>query len=146
TRRFDALKLWVSLRALGADRLGELFDATIDLAADVANEVDADDLLELVGRSQLSTVLFRVRPEGTDAATQDALVAGVRRVLFESGRALVAKTVIDDRPCLKLTLLNPTTSLDDVREVLAMVKDAAATLADLESETDAALVGAEPLA
>jgi hypothetical protein len=33
-----------------------------------------------------------------------------------------------------------------VREVLAMVKDAAATLADLESETDAALVGAEPLA
>ena len=146
TRRFDALKLWVTLRALGADRLGELFDATIGLAADVANEVDADDLLELVGRSQLSTVLFRVRPEGTDAATQDALVAGVRRVLFESGRALVAKTVIDDRPCLKLTLLNPTTTLEDVREVLAMVKDAAATLADLEAETDAALVGAEPLA
>ena len=64
-------------------------------------------------------MLFRVRPDGADAATQDALVAGVRRVLFESGRALVAKTVIDGRPCLKLTLLNPETTLDDVRGVLA---------------------------
>lgn len=146
TRRFDALKLWVTLRALGADRLGELFDATIDLAASAADEVDADDLLELVGRSQLSTVLFRVHPVGADAATQDTLVAGVRRVLFESGRALVAKTVIDGRPCLKLTLLNPATTLDDVRDVLAMVKDAAATLADLEADADAALVGAEPQA
>ncbi|MHC2998268.1 pyridoxal phosphate-dependent decarboxylase family protein [Microbacterium sp. HJ5] len=148
TRRFDALKLWVTLRALGADRVGELFDAVIDLAAETHDEVASDPELELVGRTQLSTVLFRVCPAGTDAATQDGLVAGVRRVLFESGRALVAKTVIDGRPCLKLTLLNPETTIDDVRAILAMVKDAAAALAgmsgDLESDLgDAAFAGAE---
>jgi L-2,4-diaminobutyrate decarboxylase len=143
TRRFDALKLWVTLRALGADRIGEMFDAVIDLAAAVGDEIAADPGLELVGRTQLSTVLFRVRPDGADPATQDALVAAVRRVLFESGRALVAKTVIDGRPCLKLTLLNPETTLDDVRRILEMVKDAATTLAGIAPGFDEALAGAE---
>lgn len=134
TRRFDALKLWVSLRAIGADSIGEMFDTVIDLASAVSDAVAADEELELVGRTQLSTVLFRVRPDGTTADEQDALVAGIRRVLFESGRALVAKTVIDGRPCLKLTLLNPETTLADVRAILDMVKDAASTLAGISSE------------
>lgn len=131
TRRFDALKLWTTLRAIGADGLGDMFDQVVDLAAAVGDEIAADPELELVGRSQLSTVLFRVRPAGADDATADALVAQVRRVLFESGRALVAKTVIDGRPCLKLTLLNPSTSVADIRRVLDLVKDAAAALVDL---------------
>ena len=143
TRRFDALKLWVTLRAMGADGVGALFDEVIDLAASVGDLVEADPDLELVGRTQLSTVLFRVRPDGASPAAQDALVAGVRRVLFESGRALVAKTVIDGRPCLKLTLLNPETTLDDVRAILGMVKDAAAALAGMSADLDDALVGAE---
>jgi len=84
-------------------------------------------------------VLFRLRTEGTSSEERDALVAGVRRVLFESGRALVAKTVIDGRPCLKLTLLNPETTLADVRAILDMVKDAATTLAGIGSE----LIGAD---
>jgi L-2,4-diaminobutyrate decarboxylase len=143
TRRFDALKLWVTLRALGADRIGDMFDTVIDLAEIVGDEIAADPELELVGRTQLSTVLFRVQPEGVDDRTRDTLVAGVRRVLFESGRALVAKTVIDGRPCLKLTLLNPSTTLDDIRQILAMVKDAATTLAGIAPEFDEALAGAE---
>lgn len=143
TRRFDALKLWVTLRAIGADRIGEMFDAVIDLASAVSDEVAADPELELVGRTQLSTVLFRVRPEGTDRSAQDALVAGVRRVLFESGRALVAKTVIEGRPCLKLTLLNPETTLNDVRAILTMVKDTAAALAGMSPDLGDVLAGAE---
>jgi L-2,4-diaminobutyrate decarboxylase len=46
-------------------------------------------------------------------------------VLFDSGRALVAKTVIDGRPCLKLTLLNPDATLADIRGVLELVRSAA---------------------
>ncbi|GAA2981789.1 L-2,4-diaminobutyrate decarboxylase [Microbacterium terrae] len=135
TRRFDALKLWTTLRSMGPDRVGELFDTAIDLAAAVHDEIEADGELELVGRSQLSTVLFRVRPAAApDDAARDALVAPVRRVLFESGRVLVAKTVIDGRPCLKLTLLNPATTLDDVREILRVVKDAATALAGIAGE------------
>src|SRR5690606_27469086 len=90
---------------------------------------DADRDLELVGRSQLSTVLFRYAPDGLSETDGDALVPEIRRVLFESGRAHVAKTVIDGRPCLKLTLLNPEVGLPDVRRILESIKSVGAELA-----------------
>lgn len=76
TRRFDALKLWATLRSMGTAQIGELFDAVIDLATAAGDLVDADPELELVGRTQLSTVLFRARPGDVPPAVQDELVAG----------------------------------------------------------------------
>lgn len=128
TRRFDALKLWATLRALGPDGLGTMVDRMIDLASRTHAVVRADPDFELVARTDLSTVLFRYAPAGVGDAEADRLVPLVRRVLFESGRAMVAKTVIEGRPCLKLTLLNPDATLDDVRGVLDLVRTAAAAL------------------
>lgn len=130
TRRFDALKLWTTLRALGADRLGAMFDTVLDLATAVHRWVEEDDDLVLVGRTQLSTVLFRYQPPGVPDAQADALVPQIRSALFGSGRALVAKTVVDGRACLKLTLLNPDTTLDDVVGVLELVRAAGAALVE----------------
>ena len=142
TRRFDALKLWTTLRALGADGIGSMFDAVLDLAARVHDELERDVDFELIGRTQLSTVLFRYQPVDVTDAQADRLVPLVRRVLFESGRAVVAKTVVDGRPCLKLTLLNPDTTLDDVRAVLELVRGAASALVERDDLVGAAEVGA----
>ncbi|MBA8808119.1 pyridoxal phosphate-dependent decarboxylase family protein [Promicromonospora sukumoe] len=125
TRRFDALKLWVTLRALGADGIGAMVDAVCDLTAAVHQDLATDRDFRLVGGTDLSTVLFRYEPDGLDVERADALVPQVRRVLFDSGRTLVAKTVIDGRPCLKLTLLNPDATLADIRGVLELVRSAA---------------------
>jgi L-2,4-diaminobutyrate decarboxylase len=137
TRRFDALKLWVTLRALGADGVGAMVDAVCDLAAAVHQDLATDHDFRVVGTTLLSTVVFRYQPEGLDAARADALVPQVRRVLFDSGRALVAKTVIDGRPCLKLTLLNPDATLADIRGVLELVRSAAHGLLAGEALLDA---------
>ncbi|WP_312854878.1 pyridoxal phosphate-dependent decarboxylase family protein [Agromyces agglutinans] len=136
TRRFDALKLWATLRAIGADGLGDLFDRVLDLTQEVHAAVAAADDLELVSRTDLSTVLFRYRPAGCPDAEADRLVALIRRVLFESGRAHVAKTVIDGRPCLKLTLLNPETTLAQVLDVFDLVRAAGDGLRDAEHLDD----------
>ncbi|NQX28793.1 pyridoxal-dependent decarboxylase [Microbacteriaceae bacterium VKM Ac-2854] len=128
TRRFDALKLWTTLRAVGAQGLGAMFDDVLALAQAVQVLVVADPELELVGETQLSTVLFRYRSASMTAEQADALVPLIRRVLFESGRALVAKTVIDGRPTLKLTLLNPETTPEQVAAVLELVKNAGSAL------------------
>lgn len=122
TRRFDALKLWVTLRALGAEGVGALFDRVLDLAADVHRVVDADPDLHLRAHTDLSTVLFGYQPSGMPDAEADRLVPEIRAAMLASGRAMVAKTVLDGRPCLKLTLLNPDATLDDVCGVLEVVK------------------------
>jgi len=134
TRRFDALKLWMTLRVIGADGIGRLLDDAIDVAARIGRTVEADAELELVRVPALSTVLFRPRPAGADGRPvsddeSDALVRPIRDALFAEGRSLVAATVVDGRPCLKLTVLDPNLADDDVAAVLSDVRGAARYLA-----------------
>ncbi|SEP27812.1 pyridoxal phosphate-dependent decarboxylase family protein [Trujillonella endophytica] len=128
TRRFDALKLWVTLRAMGADAIGDAFDACLDLATQVAEDLGAAPDVEVHSAPTLSTVLFRWTPAALDPAVADGLVAGIRERLFDEGEALVARTVVDGRPWLKFTLLDPGTTRDDVRAVLDLVRAAGAEL------------------
>ena len=122
TRRFDALKLWTTLRSLGPDAIGDMVDACCDLAAEVRELLAEDPDLHVLGTTDLSTVIFRFRPAGLDDSRADALQPLIRRILFHSGRAMVARTTIDGTPWLKLTLLNPDTTLLDVAAVLDLVR------------------------
>jgi L-2,4-diaminobutyrate decarboxylase len=125
TRRLDALKLWMTLRTVGAPHLGELFDRVVDLADDAYRCLRADPDFEVAAAPTLSTVLFRYRPPGVDAATSDRLVPAVRERLFASGAAVVAGTRLGGHHWLKFTLLNPDTTVADVRAVLDLIRAAA---------------------
>jgi L-2,4-diaminobutyrate decarboxylase len=114
TRRADAVKLAVTFRALGRDGLGELVDACHDLARHAADAVAAHPRLELTAAPVLTTVVFRYRGG-------DAVNARLRRTLLRDGRAVIGRTEIDGRVHLKLTLLNPHASRDDVDALLALV-------------------------
>ncbi|HET9173426.1 MAG TPA: aspartate aminotransferase family protein [Actinospica sp.] len=124
TRRFDALKLWLTLRVMGADGVGELFDQIVDLAAAAWNVLDADPRFEVVVRPRLSTLVFRYRPdEGTAIPAElcDRANRHAREALAASGAAMVAGTVVDGRHHLKFTLLNPRTTLADITTVLDLL-------------------------
>ncbi|SDS18429.1 pyridoxal phosphate-dependent decarboxylase family protein [Microlunatus soli] len=124
TRRFDAFKLWLTLRATGPDLLGDAFDQVIDLATGVAELIDDDPVLELLQEPTLSTVLFRYLPEdgSTGPRLLDAVNTRIREELFASGRVLIAKTRINGSSWLKLTLLNPETGIDGIASALELIK------------------------
>lgn len=124
TRRFDALKLWLTLRTMGADEIGDWFDTVIDLAAAVGERLGTMPDLELAARPSLSTVVFRYAPAGVDDAALDALNTRVRAALYDSGRAMVAATKVDGRTFLKLTLLNPMADLEQLLGVVGLVREA----------------------
>ncbi|NXY97996.1 aspartate aminotransferase family protein [Streptomyces sp. BR123] len=122
TRRFDALKLWMTLRTMGAAGIGQLFDEVIDLAAAGWDIIDADSRYEVVVRPQISTLVFRYVPEGevrSDLVDEANLHA--RKALFASGEAVVAGTKVDGKQYLKFTLLNPQTTTADIEAVLDLL-------------------------
>ncbi|MFI9273095.1 pyridoxal phosphate-dependent decarboxylase family protein [Kitasatospora sp. NPDC052896] len=124
TRRFDALKLWLTLRVMGADAVGELFDEVVDRAADAYDLLSADPRFEVVTRSQLSTVVFRyLPPAGPERELADDANLFAREALAASGAAVVAGTKVDGRHFLKFTLLNPETTLDDIAQVLDLLAE-----------------------
>ncbi|MDH6461620.1 L-2,4-diaminobutyrate decarboxylase [Micromonospora sp. A200] len=123
TRRFDALKLWLTLRIMGPDAVGALFDEVIDRAAAAWQLLTEDPRFEVVTRSQLSTVVFRYLPNGPGRALVDEANLYAREALAASGAALVAGTTVDGAHHLKFTLLNPETSVDDIAHVLDLIAE-----------------------
>ena len=69
TRRWRALKLWMSWKHLGTAGFGRLVEANSDLAAHLADQIAAADDLEAIpaGRPELSVVCFRHLPGGPAA-------------------------------------------------------------------------------
>jgi L-2,4-diaminobutyrate decarboxylase len=123
TRRFDALKLWLTLRVLGPDTIGAYVDRVVDLTAEVAGALDRDPAIELAAAPQLSTIVLRFRPAGMTEDEADRLTPRIRSVLYERGRAMVAATKVDGRHWLKLTLLNPLAGADDVLAITRQVAE-----------------------
>ncbi|ELY97742.1 pyridoxal-dependent decarboxylase [Natrialba aegyptia DSM 13077] len=136
TRRFDALKPYVAFRTLGRTGLAELVEHTLELADDAAALVREADDFELLGEPTLNAVVFRYRPrQGMNDETVSNLNAAVRRELLNDGRALVARTTVDGVTSLKVTLLNPTATLEDVAAMLEAVRDCGDRVADTREVT-----------
>ncbi|MGA7203133.1 MAG: aspartate aminotransferase family protein [Specibacter sp.] len=129
TRRFDALKLWLTLRTMGADGVGALFDEVIDLAASAGEVLAADPDFELAATPALSTLVFRYKPAGVCDAAADELNPLIRSAVFASGEAVVAGTKVDGRHYLKFTLLNAGTTLGDLREIIDLLRRTGVSLA-----------------
>ncbi|WP_329163633.1 aspartate aminotransferase family protein [Streptomyces sp. NBC_01717] len=122
TRRFDALKLWMTLRVMGADGIGELFDEVCDLAAEGWRLLTADPRFDVVVEPQLSTLVFRCIPAAVTAPAEiDRANLYARKALFASGEAVVAGTKVGGRQYLKFTLLNPETTARDIAAVLDLI-------------------------
>lgn len=122
TRRFDALKLWLTLRTMGADGVGQLFDEVCDLAQEGWRLLAADPRFDVVVQPELSTLVFRYIPSAvTDPSVIDRANLYARKALFASGDAVVAGTKAGGRHYLKFTLLNPETTAVDIAAVLDLI-------------------------
>nr|WP_281386645.1 pyridoxal-dependent decarboxylase [Jiangella mangrovi] len=139
SRRFDALKILVSLRATGRRRMAGLVEHLVDLAAKAGEAARRVPGLEVLAPPQTVTVLFRCRPDGVDEALLDRLNTQVQRRLLASGRAVVGRTRYRGRVVLKITFTNPMTTHDDVAGLLAAIAaEASAGIEEAAKEAHAA--------
>ena len=114
TRRFDALKVWVSFQTRGKDGYGAIIDTCIENAAYVYGQLLKDPDYEVVSEPELSSVVFRLK--GSDERNKK-----VRRALLLEG-TVIGQTVYQGKTYLKFTLLNPTITHRHLDELLALIK------------------------
>lgn len=149
TRRFDALKLYISLQYLGRKKFAEMIDYSLQLAKETAQIIKHDLQLQLLGEPTMNTVVFRYVPRedirakrvsiGIDSSVEKEVCneikskievtvsndinSKIRAKLLTEGTAVLARTVVDGKTCLKFTLLNPRTQLKDIEAILQKVKE-----------------------
>jgi L-2,4-diaminobutyrate decarboxylase len=121
SRRFDALKLWISFQSLGREKLAAMIERTMGLADYAAQLIRAADDLELICPPQLSTVVFRY-VAGKEESNSDRVNAELRENLFRRGEAVVGHTRTGGRQCLKLTCMNPAASEADLEGLIALIR------------------------
>ncbi len=129
TRRWRALKLWMSWKHLGSRGLGHLVEANVAIAAYLSDRVRAsDDFEQLPDRPELSVVCFRHLPRSPRPAPDalDVHQDQLQAALEASGDGWVSTTRLRGATWLRAGILNPMTTeadidrlLDDLREVAA---------------------------
>ena len=121
TRRFDALKLWFTVEALGEELYASMIDHGVKLTKAVEQYINDTASLEMLVPSQFASVLFRVVPEGYPTEFVDALNQNVADELFARGEANIGVTKVGDKQSLKMTTLSPIATLENVKALLAQV-------------------------
>jgi aromatic-L-amino-acid/L-tryptophan decarboxylase len=120
SRPFRALKLWLALRAHGAEAFREAIEHDLELARLVADLVRSADDLELMTEPALSIVPFRHVPSRGDPDAHNRRLVGA---LQRDGRVYVTGAVVDGRWCLRPCIVNYRTSADDARALVDVVRE-----------------------
>jgi glutamate/tyrosine decarboxylase-like PLP-dependent enzyme len=124
SRRFRALKLWLSLRYHGLGAFRSAMRADLRHAQLLAQQVSGSAELELVAPVALSAVCFRYRPQAA-AADADRLNAAILQRVIERGRVYVSNATLGGRFVLRACFVNHRTTEADVAEIVPEVLAAA---------------------
>lgn len=138
SRRFRALKLWLTLRYYGTDRIAAAITEDNALAAYLAELVEQGDDFELLATPQLSICCFRyVPPElrlrsGTDSGNSDAIESELNNLnekimhsVQRGGRAYFSSATIHGKFALRVCITNFRTTRADIQQTLEIIRESA---------------------
>ncbi|HXQ12120.1 MAG TPA: pyridoxal-dependent decarboxylase [Caulobacteraceae bacterium] len=114
SRGFRALKVWFTLKVLGADAIGAAIERSCALAKDLERRIAAAPQLELLAPVALNIVCFRYACDDADRVNR-AIVADLQ----EAGEAAPSLTRIDGKVAIRAALFN---HRSDTRDLDALVR------------------------
>ena len=119
TRRWRALKLWMTWKHLGTPGFGRLIEANDDLAAYLAARcAEADDFEALPAVPELSVVCFRHLPAGVDGEALDAHQDRLQAALEASGDGWLTTTRLRGATWLRAGIVNYLSTEADIDRLL----------------------------
>jgi aromatic-L-amino-acid/L-tryptophan decarboxylase len=125
TRRFRALKLWLSWKHLGSNGFATLIERNVDLARHLASR--AEELGFEVIPPELAVVCLRLAPPRLDLTKTDELQRRLQRALEESGAGWVSTTTLRGRTWLRAGVINYLSTEADADRILDTLIDASRT-------------------
>ena len=127
SRGFKALKVWMALRAFGADKFGRLIDQNIAQCRHLEGLIRREPRLELMAPVTINIVCFRYRVPGADEADLREINSEIMFRLQEAGTAVPTDTTLAGRHSLRVAVVNHRTRTSDmdllVDEVLRIGAD-----------------------
>jgi glutamate/tyrosine decarboxylase-like PLP-dependent enzyme len=114
TRGFRALKVWLSLKADGVDKLVRLIEQNVAQTRHLVARVEAEPELELLAPAPLNVACFRFAPAGVPDDLLDAVNAELLLRLQEEGIAVPSATVLGGRYAIRVANVNHRARREDL--------------------------------
>lgn len=138
SRRFRALKIWMTLRYFGTRRIAAAISDDISLAEYLAKQITAAEDFELLAPVELSICCFRYLPKKFRAAlidpaaqkTLDEVNSRLMHAVQRGGEAYLSNATVNGKFALRACITNFRTTRADIDLTLDIIRNAAATLED----------------
>ncbi|MEW2920025.1 aminotransferase class V-fold PLP-dependent enzyme [Muricauda sp. ANG21] len=122
TRRFRALKFYMSLKTFGLKEFRDAITYNIDLAEEVESKLRRSAFWEVVFPATLAVINFRYNPIEKNYSEKqlDALNQYISEKVVASRKALLVTTLLHGQVVLRMCLINPRTTLEDIQETFEL--------------------------
>ena len=122
TRRFRALKIWLSMKVLGVGWFRKLVEHCCNLAEFAQRLLEDAGEFEILSPRKLSVVAFRYRPKEMTDDKLNALNLKLQEVLRDTGRVFLSTTRLQGNIALRFCFVNWRTTAADVEEAVTLLQ------------------------
>src|SRR5690554_1814589 len=122
SRRFRALKFYMSVKTFGLGEFRKAISYNIKLAEATEAYLRKSPNWEVVSPATLAVVNFRYNPIGNKLSEKklDELNQYISQEVVNSKEALLVTTILNKQVVLRMCLINPRTTMDDIMETMAL--------------------------
>lgn len=122
TRRFRALKFYMSIKTFGLTEFRKAISYNISLAEATEAYLRKSPNWEVVSPATLAVVNFRYNAIGNNfsEAQLDALNQYISHKVVESKQALLVTTILNKQVVLRMCLINPRTTFKDIEDTILL--------------------------
>jgi glutamate/tyrosine decarboxylase-like PLP-dependent enzyme len=113
SRGFRALKVWMSIKTFGIEKMAALVEQNVDQARYLTDLIEAHPRLELLAPTSLNVVGFRYTCPELDEAALSTLNARLLVQMQESGFAVPSGTTLNGRFALRVASVNHRSRRED---------------------------------
>jgi len=121
SRRFRALKVWMSLKEHGSERFGRMISRNVDQAYYLGALVNQHQDLELIAPIGMDIVCFRYNPGSLSLDELNALNKEIKLQIEERAIALPGYTTINGMYCIRCAISSHRVTNEDFDELVKSV-------------------------
>jgi L-2,4-diaminobutyrate decarboxylase len=119
-----------ALKYYGNGYYKEYIDSRYDLARKFSTLINTDDQFELAVEPESNIVCFRFTRTEQNDITLNKINASIRDIIIKEGSYYIVQAELDGKIWIRLTIINPLTSENDLKDLLVRIKEIGNSLAD----------------
>lgn len=113
---------YTALKYYGSSYYREYIDSRYDLASSFSKLIRSDGQFRIAAEPESNIICFRFSPEGYNDRALNELNAAIRNRIVKEGSFYIVQVELNGNIWLRLTIINPITSEEDLLELLSRIK------------------------